>query len=84
VVRDVTTRRAHEYEPALCPVIIIFIINFSSKKRHEINAYSIFENNKRISTKYGVMGGGVIRGCFKKFPYWPPGARTANGTALCH
>jgi len=26
----------------------------------------------------------VIRGCIQKFPDWPPGARTANGTALCH
>jgi hypothetical protein len=26
----------------------------------------------------------MIRGCIKKFPDWPPGARTANGTALCH
>jgi hypothetical protein len=26
----------------------------------------------------------VIRGCIKKFPDWPPGATTANGTALCH
>jgi hypothetical protein len=25
-----------------------------------------------------------IRGCIQKFPAWPPGARTANGTALCH
>jgi hypothetical protein len=25
-----------------------------------------------------------IRGCNQKFPDWPPGARTANGTALCH
>jgi hypothetical protein len=25
-----------------------------------------------------------IRGCIQKFPNWPPGARTANGTALCH
>jgi len=22
--------------------------------------------------------------CIQKFPDWPPGARTANGTALCH
>jgi hypothetical protein len=26
----------------------------------------------------------LIRGCIEKFPNWPPGARTANGTALCH
>jgi len=25
-----------------------------------------------------------ISECIQKFPYWPPGARTANGTALCH
>jgi hypothetical protein len=25
-----------------------------------------------------------IRECIQKFPDWPPGARTANGTALCH
>jgi len=23
-------------------------------------------------------------GCVQKFPDWPPGARTANGRALCH
>jgi hypothetical protein len=26
----------------------------------------------------------VARGCIQKFPDWPPGARAANGTALCH
>jgi len=25
-----------------------------------------------------------VRGCIQKFPDWPPGARTANGTALFH
>jgi hypothetical protein len=25
-----------------------------------------------------------IRVCTQKFPDWPPGARTANSTALCH
>jgi hypothetical protein len=25
-----------------------------------------------------------VRGCIQKFSDWPPGARTANGTALCH
>jgi len=25
-----------------------------------------------------------IRRCIQKFPDWPPGARTANGTVLCH
>jgi len=25
-----------------------------------------------------------IQGCIQKFPDWPPGVRTANGTALCH
>jgi hypothetical protein len=26
----------------------------------------------------------VRRVCIQKFPDWPPGAITANGTALCH
>jgi hypothetical protein len=26
----------------------------------------------------------ITKGFIKKFPDWPPGARTANGTALCH
>jgi hypothetical protein len=26
----------------------------------------------------------TLRGCIRKFPDWPPGARTANDTALCH
>jgi hypothetical protein len=26
----------------------------------------------------------LLRVCIQKFPDWPPGARTANGTALCH
>jgi hypothetical protein len=25
-----------------------------------------------------------LRGYIQKFPDWPPEARTANGTALCH
>jgi hypothetical protein len=25
-----------------------------------------------------------LGGCIQKFPDWPPGARTANGTAFCH
>jgi hypothetical protein len=26
----------------------------------------------------------LLRACIKKFPDWPPGARTTNNTALCH
>jgi hypothetical protein len=26
----------------------------------------------------------TVQGCIHKFPDWPPGTRTANGTALCH
>jgi hypothetical protein len=26
----------------------------------------------------------IPRKCIQKFPDWPPEARTANGTALCH
>jgi len=26
----------------------------------------------------------LYRGSIEKFPDWPPGARTANGTPFCH
>jgi len=26
----------------------------------------------------------IVRGCIQKFPDWPPAARNANGTVLCH
>jgi hypothetical protein len=31
-----------------------------------------------------LAGFRYIRGCIQKFPDWPPGAGTANGTAFCH
>jgi hypothetical protein len=37
---------------------------------------------KKLHTSFHSNVG--IRGCIQKFPDWPPGARTANGTALCH
>jgi len=39
-----------------------------------------FHNNSSPS----VTIVGDVRGCIQKFPDWPPGARTANGKALCH
>jgi len=35
-------------------------------------------NAKLLNVKVGG-----IRGCIQKFQDWPPGARTANGTAPC-
>jgi len=33
---------------------------------------------------YAVLKDNEVRRCIQKFPDWPPGARTANGKALCH
>jgi hypothetical protein len=37
-------------------------------------------------TSSSIKAGNIltIRWCIRKFPDWLPGARTANGTALCH
>jgi hypothetical protein len=49
--------------------------------------------NIRVPYKHRIYGpaesndknGSVdIRGFIQKFPDWPPGTSTANGTALCH
>jgi hypothetical protein len=37
-----------------------------------------------LLTARNLQRNGSIRGCIQKFPDWPPGARTANDTALCH
>jgi hypothetical protein len=34
--------------------------------------------------QFNVVNLAVVRECLHKFPDWPPGTRTANGTALCH
>jgi hypothetical protein len=40
--------------------------------------------NTMFSNTFSVCSSLSIRGCIQKFPDWPPGFRTANGTALCH
>jgi hypothetical protein len=40
--------------------------------------------NDAVSTSSFCSADADIGGCIQKFPDWQPGARTANGTALCH
>jgi hypothetical protein len=43
-----------------------------------------------VDTSFGIFqlqwtcAVAIMRGCIQKFTDWLPGARTANGTALCH
>jgi hypothetical protein len=39
--------------------------------------------SRRLNTVHSVHRND-IRGCIRKFQDWPPGARTAKGTVLCH
>jgi hypothetical protein len=39
---------------------------------------------KSVTQKSCMQPKYSLRGCNQKFPDWPPGARTAYGTALCH
>jgi hypothetical protein len=44
-----------------------------------------FHNNKNVINKNRFIYIYIYMwGFIQKFPDWPPGARTANGTALCH
>jgi hypothetical protein len=46
-----------------------------------------FETNKALSYSGCDVAFGYghhLRRCIQKFPDWPPGARTANGIALCY
>jgi len=46
--------------------------------------YSKYVKKKPLHKHKWQAGLGQIWGCIEKFPDWPPGARTANDTALCH
>jgi hypothetical protein len=39
---------------------------------------------RRVGWMYDFCTYLHVRACIQKFPDWPPGARTASGTALCH
>jgi hypothetical protein len=41
--------------------------------------------NYQISEKFrNTKQNFTVRGCIQKFPDWLPGARAANGKAVCH
>jgi hypothetical protein len=60
--------------------------------RMEYSDHVLNDLNSHQRLKMRLFFGGLlfsafchqIRGCIQKFSDWPPGARTANGTALCH
>jgi hypothetical protein len=51
----------------------------------QASIFALFKEG-RLKSKLGsdICSLRIVRGCIQKFPDWPPGARTANGTALCH
>jgi hypothetical protein len=57
------------------------IKDFFSKKtvRHEVKTLMNAKDAERRTVTYLR-----IRECIQNFPDWPPGAKTANVTALCH
>jgi hypothetical protein len=52
-------------------------LTFYTKNVPLLNEFSVF-----LSIQFNEKH--RKRGCIQKFPDWPPGARTANGIALCH
>jgi hypothetical protein len=54
-------------------------------QRSPIISKGVVKWNKKVFTHtHTHKRGHAIRGCNQKFPDWPPRARTANDTALCH
>jgi hypothetical protein len=41
-------------------------------------------NFRRTDSSAALNVAHSVLSCIQKFPDWPPGARTVNGTALCH
>jgi hypothetical protein len=53
------------------------------RARNTRNVYKIL-SGKPERKKKSRSGYLRVRDCIQHFPDWPPGARTSNGTALCH
>jgi hypothetical protein len=51
---------------------------------HDLSLSLFNDDVPKLLRLYSVKWDGEIRRCIQKFPDWPPGVRTANGTALCH
>jgi hypothetical protein len=62
--------------------------NFHS--RNNLGGHSILDLTDSLELSYAgyynetFKGKGILGDCIQKFPDWLPGARTANGTAICH
>jgi hypothetical protein len=54
-------------------VFIIACFQNSNDSHNKVTIIRISDKIRRTDTRVNP-----------KFPDWPPGARTANGTALCH
>jgi hypothetical protein len=90
-LKAVTTQNAYPYResnPGHPALSLVTILTELSKFSQE----SAFTRASTKVTRTGSRGTGVdpdpaywyIGRCIQKFPDWPPGPRTANGTALCH
>jgi hypothetical protein len=55
---------------------LITLIIFSEAYSYEAPHYAVFSIFLQLAHS--------IPGCTQKFPDWPPGTRTTNGTAVCH
>jgi hypothetical protein len=56
------------------------------QRREDVNRPSVtsFAVLHRLSRSNSFENMNELRECIQKFPDWPPGARTANGTIFCH
>jgi len=54
------------------------------KFQHKCSMSDFVENRGVMGHCMGLWLCERIGWCIQKFPEWPPGARTENGTALCH
>jgi hypothetical protein len=65
--------------------LTIFLVTYLADKFKDISSesnYMVLGNSEKV---VGFVDGLYkLRGRIEKFQDWPPGARTANGTALCH
>jgi hypothetical protein len=78
-------------EKTFCFEILLTYCAKSTLLRTYLTARGTYKPQLKIKFEYSILiftsvskHLSDIRGCIQKSPYWPHGAKTANGIALCH
>jgi hypothetical protein len=69
----------------LLAIVTLYCVLYFGHKPWKLSVVTSAHTSRLMTSDDPLCGSlHYLRGCIPKFPDWPPGAKTANSTALCH